>query len=117
MSYLCNERSLLVNNIKAISTEFKQAVQELYGDRLAQVILYGSYARGDFNDNSDIDLLIVLKDKKINNLQEIKRLNPITSKISIKYKVLVSSVAVSEQNFITSDYLFFTTLRKEGIRL
>ncbi|MFN0014530.1 MAG: nucleotidyltransferase domain-containing protein [Saprospiraceae bacterium] len=49
----------------AIAQAVKAELQRLYGDRLAKVILYGSYARGDFHEESDIDFLVVLKDVEI----------------------------------------------------
>ena len=39
---------------------FIKAVQKLLDKRLKKVILYGSYARGDFNKNSDIDIVILI---------------------------------------------------------
>ena len=35
-------------------------IQKIYGDHLRKVILYGSYARGDFHADSDVDLMILL---------------------------------------------------------
>lgn len=55
-------------NLNALTTEFKQAMEELYGERLAKVILYGSYARGDFQPESDVDFMIVLKDNELERL-------------------------------------------------
>ncbi len=43
----------------------KSELQTLYGKRLAKLILYGSYARGDQHEGSDIDFLVVLKDDDI----------------------------------------------------
>jgi predicted nucleotidyltransferase len=48
-----------------VSKRFKEIMQELYGERLSKIILYGSYARGDFHEESDIDFLVVLNDEEI----------------------------------------------------
>ena len=42
--------------IKKILTEVKKYLIESFGDKIRQVILYGSYARGDYNKDSDIEL-------------------------------------------------------------
>ena len=47
--------------IKPLLNELKLDLQELYGDRLVKLILFGSHARGEANLDSDIDLLAVLK--------------------------------------------------------
>lgn len=55
------------NNIEQMINEFTDKVTKLLGKHLKQIILYGSYARGDFNDSSDIDIMILtdLKDKEL----------------------------------------------------
>ena len=35
--------------------DFTETMKNHYGARLSKIILYGSYARGDFNEESDID--------------------------------------------------------------
>ena len=47
--------------INRIIKEFHEELDKIYGENLVKVILYGSYARGDFSSDSDIDLLVVLK--------------------------------------------------------
>ncbi len=40
----------------------KQELANIYGKRFAKILLYGSYARGDFSDDSDIDFLVVFNE-------------------------------------------------------
>ena len=55
------------NNIKIIINEFITEVNKILGQRVKKIILYGSYARGDFNKSSDIDIMILtdLNDEEI----------------------------------------------------
>ena len=46
-------------NINKIISEFITAIKDTFGDRVKKIILYGSYARGDFNTSSDIDIIIL----------------------------------------------------------
>ncbi|TGY96616.1 nucleotidyltransferase domain-containing protein [Petralouisia muris] len=39
---------------------YREAIGKLLGSRLTRVILYGSYARGDFNQDSDMDIMILM---------------------------------------------------------
>lgn len=48
-------------NIKETIQKFTIETQKLLGERVKKVILYGSYARGDYNSDSDIDIMILLK--------------------------------------------------------
>ena len=47
------------NNIKIIIDEFISNVKKILGENLKEIILYGSYARGDYKKNSDIDIMIL----------------------------------------------------------
>ena len=47
------------NNINNIIDEFIKNVHKILGTRLKRIILYGSYARGDFNKHSDIDIMLL----------------------------------------------------------
>ncbi len=58
--------------VKTIVTEFRQRLQQLYSERLEQVIIFGSQARGDVVEGSDIDVMIVLKGE-VNVGEEISR--------------------------------------------
>ena len=46
--------------IKNLLAEFKQGLARIYGDHLKAVVLFGSYARGDYHESSDLDVMIVL---------------------------------------------------------
>ena len=59
-------KALVKNNID----KFILQVRELLGSSLSEIILYGSYARGDYNENSDIDLMLLV-DMKENEIKQI----------------------------------------------
>ena len=44
-----------------ILAKFRAALTELYGERIERVILYGSRARGDAQDDSDYDVAVFLE--------------------------------------------------------
>ena len=47
-------------NVNNAIKEFINGVKKILGDRLKKIILYGSFARGDYNDSSDIDIMILI---------------------------------------------------------
>lgn len=61
------------DRLQLLLQELKSKLQELYGDRLFSVLLYGSVARGEANADSDIDVLVVLKERVL-PVQEIRRM-------------------------------------------
>lgn len=49
--------------ISNLLTEYVSVLKQLYGAKLKKVILFGSYARGDFGPESDIDIMILWASK------------------------------------------------------
>ncbi len=45
------------SELQALLREVSHASSKLYGDKLNKIILYGSYARGDQTEESDIDIM------------------------------------------------------------
>src|SRR3954470_18985227 len=68
-----------------ILKRFRAALDEIYGDRLERVVLFGSKARGDAGEDSDYDIAVFLKDLKEGDLdtrwQELDRLGDLRSPI------------------------------------
>ena len=50
-----------MKKLEKIITEFRQALEQIYGDKLINLVLYGSQARGDATEDSDIDMMVILK--------------------------------------------------------
>ena len=48
-------------NIRVIVYQFSEDVKRILGDKLTKIIVYGSYARGDYRENSDVDIMILTK--------------------------------------------------------
>lgn len=56
--------------VREVVYQFAQNLREILGANLSKVIVYGSYARGDYRDNSDVDVMIQVKLQE----EEIKRI-------------------------------------------
>src|SRR5437870_2423111 len=102
------------DELKIILAELRQSLAALYGARLVDVILFGSQARGDAVTGSDIDVLIVLKDK-VSQFEEVDRTGNFTSALCLKYDALISRIFVSEEDYLHSQIPFLLNVRREGI--
>jgi predicted nucleotidyltransferase len=99
--------------IRQVLAEFKQEIKRLYGPRLKDVILYGSWARGEATAGSDIDLLIVLEGQVVPG-QEIARMIDIITDISLKHGELISVYPVSEENYSLVNSPLLLNVRRES---
>jgi uncharacterized protein len=97
-----------------IVSQCKSAVTQLYGERLAKLILFGSYARGEEKESSDIDFLVVLKDKKISAFTEIERINDKVYDLMIQHGKIITFVPTTFDNFHNSPNLLYSLIKKEG---
>jgi len=101
--------------IRKLMKELKQGLVEIYGDKLKAVYLYGSYARGDAKNDSDIDVMIVLKNYKSYG-KEIDRTGKLTSNLSLEYGISISRVVMKEMQWKVSDTPLLRNIRVDGVR-
>ena len=100
--------------IREILKEFREEIEKLYRKRLKSIILYGSWARGDATEESDIDVLVVLEGEVIPG-KEIDRMIDIITEINLKHGVLISVYPISEKNYSTINSPLLINVRREGM--
>jgi uncharacterized protein len=102
------------DRLKTILTQLRSHFEQLYGDRLTQMILYGSQARGDAHPDSDIDVLVVLK-APVQVGEEIDRTLPIVADLSLQNDVVISCYFMNEERFTDYQGPLLRNIRREGI--
>ena len=96
--------------------ELKQALQAIYGSDLRGVYVYGSRSRGNEEMESDLDILIVLKDYQ-DYWEEIQRTGRLIADLSLKYEVSISPVRIREAQWRDEDSPFLNDVRQEAVAL
>jgi predicted nucleotidyltransferase len=100
--------------IQDLLAELKQGLAKIYGDRLKAVYLFGSYARGDYQDGSDMDVMIVLSDYEDYGA-EIDRSGGLISQLSLQSGISISRVIMKESQWQESDTPLLRNIRAEGM--
>lgn len=100
----------------AIICEFRQQLEKLYADRLIKLVLYGSQARGTAKEDSDIDIMVVLK-SPVSSGDEVFYMGEIKNQINLKYDQLISVFPISEEDFRTKKTPLLEDVRREGIMI
>ena len=100
--------------VQPILGELKPRLATLYGGRLRGVYLFGSYARDEADEESDVDVLIVL-DRVENYSCEVDRTSELMSELSLKHGKSISCVYVGESKWRDADTMFFLNVREEAI--
>lgn len=97
-----------------ILAELRHYLEALYGEQLVKVVLYGSQARGDARPDSDIDILIVLKEP-FNYSAEIERISYIVAPICLEHNIVIGYAFVTQQLFQQGNSGFLRNVRREGV--
>lgn len=101
--------------VRKALADAKQKLEEIYGNRLERLIVYGSQARGEATPDSDVDLLIVLNDD-VEPDEEAQRTSRLVVRIAAKHGVALSPLHLSKTHF-QRDRPLPRTARREGIVL
>lgn len=102
------------NKVTIILAELRRRMEVLYGERLVQMMLFGSQARGDAEPKSDIDVLVVLRGK-VSPCEEIDRTIEDVAALSLHHNEVVSCVFVSEEQFQQERSPLMLNVRREGV--
>lgn len=100
--------------LEQLLNELKYGLAQLYGRRLVGVYLFGSYARGEQDVESDLDILIVLSEYKHYGI-EIEYTGDLISKLSLKYDISISRKFVQEIAWLSADTPLLRNIRAEAV--
>ncbi|MHA1262474.1 MAG: nucleotidyltransferase domain-containing protein [Candidatus Freyarchaeota archaeon] len=109
-------RREIPQTMKKLLVEVKKRLKEIYGDNLKDVILYGSYARGDFSQGSDIDLIILLGEME-QRMTERKKYFDAIWELELKYDMVISILPFKEEEYKTRRLPIILNAKREGISI
>ena len=92
----------------------RTGLERIYGKRLKGVYLFGSAARGQMDEDSDVDVAVVL-DEISDRFEEHERTSEFGSEISIECGTLVTFFFMPESDFLEGRYAAYRAVRQEGI--
>lgn len=106
-----------VKDIDEVIKMYVDDVRELLGADFHRACVYGSYARGEYGEDSDIDIAIFTDRKPEDFYLLINLISQITFEYNVKYDVILSPVFQNEQEYerMFNAVPYFQSIQREGI--
>jgi len=106
--------SPMTRRVRKLLKEFKTNIARIYGEQLKAVYLYGSYARGENVEGSDVDIAVVLEDFQ-RRAAEIRRTSDLVGDLSLDYEITVSPLFLRENEWETNKFALLRNIKSEGV--
>ena len=105
--------------IQSLIEKYVIEIQKIYGTHLKRIILYGSYARGDFKADSDVDIMILLDMTDLELKKYSQQLSYMTFDFNLDNDIDIKPIAKSENHFKkwNMNYAFYANIQREGVIL
>lgn len=91
---------------------FKERVTEAIGVRLDRIVLFGSRARGDAEEDSDFDFLVTVKKRQVDDKNRVRQ---IAWELSLEYDTVITPLVTSSGDFVEERYFYLhENIHREG---
>ena len=104
------------DRIHDLLKSYAEGIYRILGDALDAVILYGSYARGDYTEDSDVDIALLTKSNRIESQKYNDGLAAIATELAMRYFAVVNFVCLPYEEFEEKKewYPYFKNIEAEG---
>ena len=106
-------------DLKNILRKMVLIYRNIYNQNLCEIYLYGSYARGDYNTESDIDIAAIVKGERQELQEQLKKIWDVVSDLELDYEVIISPTVIPYTEFETYKEIlpYYRNIAQEGVKL
>lgn len=107
------------NELNIILKQLAEAYRSVYGNQLVRIILYGSYARGDNTEDSDVDVVALVKGERSALQEQLKKVWDISSDMELEYGTILSPTVIpyDEYERFVEDLPYYKNIAREGVEI
>ena len=111
---MCTEMQL--NKIIKAMVECYRVV---YGDDIVEIVLYGSYARGDYAEDSDIDIAAVVHGSREELQEKLKAVWDVSAELGVENDIIVSPTVIPYEEFMKYKQTlpYYRNIAEEGQKI
>lgn len=102
-----------------ISNQMVECYRSIYGRNIVDIFLYGSYARGDYDDTSDIDMTAIVRGNRQDLQQKLKKVWDKSTDIGLENDIVVSPTVIPYDEFeeYKEKLPYYMNILKEGKKI
>ena len=105
------------DKIKSLLPEIEKRIRTTFGEKVLKIILFGSYARGDYDNESDVDIMVIVDDDNLEPFR--KKRTELTAyyldRENILLSIIIETASINERYKNHSPFLL--NVNKEGVVL
>ena len=105
------------SELQTILYHVAQAYHRVFGNRIEQILLYGSYARWTNDEESDIDLVAIVHGDRRELQDKLKKVWDISSDLELEYGIIISPTVIPYEEYMKykADLPYYRNISQEGI--
>lgn len=105
------------NELNTILQQMSKVYRAVYGESIVRILLYGSYARGDNQKDSDIDIVAIVRGERAELQERLKKIWDISSDLELEYGTIVSPTVIPFAEFekYKDDLPYYRNIENEGV--
>lgn len=99
--------------------QMAQVYRQVYGEEIIKILLYGSYARGTFDEESDIDIVAIVKGERESLQQGLKLVWERSAELELEYETILSPTVIPYDEFerFRDDLPYYRNIEREGVEI
>lgn len=107
------------NELNIILQRLNEIYHDIYAENLVKVILYGSYARGDFDNESDIDVVAIVQGKREMLQKQLKQVWDASDELELEYGTIISPTVIPLEEYekYQDDLPYYLNIKREGVEV
>lgn len=111
---MCTETQL-----SRITKAMVECYRVVYGDDIVEIVLYGSYARGDYAEDSDIDIAAVVHGSREELQEKLKAVWDVSAELGVENDVIVSPTVIPYEEFMKYKQTlpYYRNIAEEGQKI
>lgn len=107
------------NQLSDITQRIASLSESLFGDKFDSALLYGSYARGEETNESDVDIMVLANVSREELSTYKKAYATLTSELGLEHDIVITVTLKDTETF--NKYLdavpFYANVKKEGVKI